>query len=143
MQFLRAGYSAKGAFRDGIPSNMTSPVNGTMFMLTIGWANRGPLYILSVLPIAIVTLLTVIAAIYSLLHSCKQQHLPHQQTSFDVSNTLQLIMACSGGGLTKVSADGDLTSKLSGFDMQGLIDNQSIKVKLEEDGNTKKLVISK
>ncbi|KIK78390.1 hypothetical protein PAXRUDRAFT_834584 [Paxillus rubicundulus Ve08.2h10] len=141
--FLRAGYSAEGAFRDGIPSNMTSAVNGTMTMLTIGWANRGPFYMLSVLPIAIVTFLTVIAATYSLLHSCKQQHLPHQQTSFDVSDTLQLIMACSGGGLTKSLADGDLTSKLSGFDMQGLIDNERIKIKLEENGNTKKLVIAK
>jgi hypothetical protein len=143
MQFLRAGYSAEGAFRGGIPNNMTSPINGTMTMLTIGWANRGPIYMFSVLPIAIVTVLTVIAAIYSFPHSCKEQHLPHQQTSFDVSNTLQLIMACSGGGLTKASSDGDLTSKLSGFDTQGLICNENVKVKLEEDGNTKKLVVSK
>ncbi|KIJ12338.1 hypothetical protein PAXINDRAFT_14816 [Paxillus involutus ATCC 200175] len=146
--FLRAGYSAEGAFRGGIPNNMTSPINGTMTMLTIGWANRGPIYMFSVLPIAIVTVLTVIAAIYSFPHSCKEQHLPHQQTSFDqtsfdVSNTLQLIMACSGGGLTKASSDGDLTSKLSGFDTQGLICNENVKVKLEEDGNTKKLVVSK
>ncbi|KIK94959.1 hypothetical protein PAXRUDRAFT_415988 [Paxillus rubicundulus Ve08.2h10] len=141
--FLRAGYSAEGAFRDGIPSNMTSPINGTMSMLTIGWANRGLIYMFSVLPVAIVTVLTVIAVIYSFPYSCKEQHLPHQQPTFDVSNTLQLIMASSGGGLTKASSGGDLRSKLSGFDTQGLICNESIKVKLEEDGNIKKLVVSK
>ncbi|KIJ04972.1 hypothetical protein PAXINDRAFT_21748, partial [Paxillus involutus ATCC 200175] len=70
--FLRAGYSAEGAFQDGIPSNMTSPLNGTMLMVTIGWANRGPIYIFSILPLGIVTLLTTIAAIYSLVESWKE-----------------------------------------------------------------------
>ncbi|KAF9222449.1 hypothetical protein BS17DRAFT_189862 [Gyrodon lividus] len=102
---------------------MTSPLNGTMFMLTMGWANRGPIYIFSVLPLGIVTVLTVITVIYSLVKSWGERGDGWKQTSFDVSDTLQLIMA---------SAEGGLTSKLSGFDEDGLIDNQGARVELVE-----------
>ncbi|KAF8841342.1 hypothetical protein BDN67DRAFT_534824 [Paxillus ammoniavirescens] len=133
--FLRAGYSAQGAFQDGIPSNMTSPVNGTVFMRTIGWANRSLIYIFSILPLGIVTLLTMIAAIYSLVESWKERHDPWKQTSFDVSDTHQLIMA---------SAEGGLAQNLYGFDKQGLIDNDKIKVELTElKDNRKKLDVVK
>ncbi|KAF8841341.1 hypothetical protein BDN67DRAFT_967390 [Paxillus ammoniavirescens] len=131
--FLRAGYSAQGAFQDGIPSNMTSPLNGTMFVLTMGWANRGPIYIFSILPLGIVTLLTVMTAIYSLVQSWKERHDPWKQTSFDASDTLHLIMA---------SAEGGLTSKLWGFDRTGLIANEKIQVQLTElQGNRKELSV--
>ncbi|KIJ17979.1 hypothetical protein PAXINDRAFT_9068 [Paxillus involutus ATCC 200175] len=133
--FLRAGYSAQGAFQDGIPSNMTSPIDGTVFMRTIGWANRGLIYIVSILPLGIVTLLTVIAAIYSLVESWKERHDPRKQTSFDVSDTRQLIMA---------SAEGGLAQNLYGFDKQGLTDNDKIKVELTElKDNRKKLDVVK
>ncbi|KIK75814.1 hypothetical protein PAXRUDRAFT_18663 [Paxillus rubicundulus Ve08.2h10] len=129
--FLRAGYSAQGAFQDGIPSNMTSTLNGTMSVLTMGWANRGPIYIFSILPLGIVTLLTVMTAIYSLVQSWKERHDPWKQTSFDVSDTLHLIMA---------SAEGGLTSKLWGFDKIGLIANEKMQVQLTElKGNRKEL----
>ncbi|KIJ61764.1 hypothetical protein HYDPIDRAFT_169550 [Hydnomerulius pinastri MD-312] len=129
--FLRAGYSAEGAFQAGIPSNMTAPLNGTMYMMTMGWANRGPIYIFSILPLGIVTLLTVVTAMYSLVQSWKERHNEHKQTSFDVSDTLHLIMA---------SAEGNLTSKLSGFDDAGLLQNEAVKVQLHElPGNKKSL----
>ncbi|KAF8838096.1 hypothetical protein BDN67DRAFT_127483 [Paxillus ammoniavirescens] len=121
--FLRAGYSAQGAFQDGIPSNMTSPLNGTMSTVTMGWANRGPIYIFSILPLGIVTLLTAMAAIYSLSQSRKERHDPWKQTSFDTSDTLRLIMA---------SAEGGLARNLYGFDKQGLIGDDKIKVELTE-----------
>ncbi|KIJ17974.1 hypothetical protein PAXINDRAFT_97529 [Paxillus involutus ATCC 200175] len=131
--FLRAGYSAQGAFQDGIPSNMTSPLNGTMFVLTMGWANRGPIYIFSILPLGIVTLLTVLTAIYSLVQAWKERHDPWKQTSFDASDTLHLIMA---------SAEGGLTSKLWGFDRTGLIANENIQVQLTElQGHRKELSV--
>ncbi|KIJ18002.1 hypothetical protein PAXINDRAFT_9091 [Paxillus involutus ATCC 200175] len=106
--FLLAGYSAQGAFQDEIHSNMTSPVNGTVFMRTI-------------------------AAI--LVESWKERHDPWKQTSFDVSDTRQLIMA---------SAEGGLAQNLYGFDKQGLNDNDKIKVKLAElKNNRKKLDVVK
>jgi hypothetical protein len=110
---------------------MTSPLNGTMLMVTIGWANHGPIYIFSILPLGMVTLLTTIAAIYSLVQSWKERHDPHRRTSFDVSDTLHLIMA---------SAQGGLADHLLGFDAKGLMDNESIKVTLTElDDHRKKL----
>ncbi|KIK77954.1 hypothetical protein PAXRUDRAFT_834783 [Paxillus rubicundulus Ve08.2h10] len=121
--FLRAGYSAEGAFQDGIPSNMTSDLDINMSMVTIGWANRGPIYIFSILPLGIVTLLTITAAVYSLVESWKERHDKEKRTSFDVSDTLHLIMA---------SAEGGLASKLSGFNEQGLIDNEKLQVNLTE-----------
>ncbi|KAF8835841.1 hypothetical protein BDN67DRAFT_1072221 [Paxillus ammoniavirescens] len=129
--FLRAGYSAEGAFQDGIPSNMTSDLSGNMSMVTMGWADRGPIYIFSILPLGIVTLLTMIAAIYSLVQSWNERHDAGKRTSFDVSDTLHLIMA---------SAEGGLASKLSGFDEQGLNENEKLQVNLTElPGHRKKL----
>jgi hypothetical protein len=94
-----------------------------MSMVTMGWANRGPIYIFSILPLGIVTLLTMIAAIYSLVQSWNERHDPKKRTSFDVSDTLHLIMA---------SAEGGLASKLSGFDEQGLIENEKLRINLTE-----------
>ncbi|KAF8838214.1 hypothetical protein BDN67DRAFT_1023259, partial [Paxillus ammoniavirescens] len=127
--FLRAGYSAQGAFQGGTPSNMSSPVNGNMTMITMGWANRGAIYIFSILPLGIVTILTMMAVIYSLVQSWKERNDPHKRTSFDVSNTLHLIMA---------SAQGGLAADLSGFDAEGLKNNEGIKVQLTELPDHKK-----
>jgi hypothetical protein len=82
-----------------------------------------------------VILLTVIAAIYSLVESWKERHDPWKQTSFDVSDARQLIMA---------SAEGGLAQNLYGFDKQGLNDNDKIKVELAElKNNRKKLDVVK
>ncbi|KIK94964.1 hypothetical protein PAXRUDRAFT_827478 [Paxillus rubicundulus Ve08.2h10] len=128
--FLRAGYSANGSFSGTtIPANMTSPVTGNMTMITVGWANRGPIYIFSILPLGIVTLLTMIAVLYSLVQSWKERHDPHKRTSFDVSDTLHLIMA---------SAQGGLAADLAGFDQEGLKKNEGIAVQLTELPDHKK-----
>ncbi|KAF8836199.1 hypothetical protein BDN67DRAFT_911641 [Paxillus ammoniavirescens] len=129
--FLRAGYSANGSFAGTIPTNMTSPVNGNMTMITVGWANRGPIYIFSILPLGIVTLLTMMAVIYSLVQSWKERHDPHKRTSFDVSDTLHLIMA---------SAQGGLAMDLAGFDAEGLKKNEGIAVQLTELSGHKKML---
>ncbi|KAF8838093.1 hypothetical protein BDN67DRAFT_972077 [Paxillus ammoniavirescens] len=71
--FLRAGYSAQGAFQDGIPSNMTSPLNGTMAVLTMGWVDRSLIYISSILLLGIVTLLTVLSTFCSFPQLRKEQ----------------------------------------------------------------------
>jgi hypothetical protein len=110
---------------------MTSPVNGNMTMITVGWANRGPIYIFSILPLGIVTLLTMMAVIYSLVQSWKERHDPHKRTSFDVSDTLHLIIASAQGGLAEA---------LSGFDAQGLKKNEGIRVKLTELPDDKKML---
>ncbi|KAF9239995.1 hypothetical protein BU15DRAFT_61628 [Melanogaster broomeanus] len=66
--FLRSGYSAVGSFNNNvIPSKMTIPINGTMLMLTMGWADRGAVYLFSVLPLGLITLLTILAVGYSFL----------------------------------------------------------------------------
>ncbi|KIJ61267.1 hypothetical protein HYDPIDRAFT_189685 [Hydnomerulius pinastri MD-312] len=113
--FLQAGYSAEGAFQAGIPSNMTAPLNGTMYIMTMGWANRGPIYIFSILPLGIGTVLIVLTAVHSLVQSWKERDNEDKQTSFDVSDTLLLIIASAGG---------NLTSKLSGFDNVGLLESE-------------------
>ncbi|KAF9235412.1 hypothetical protein BU15DRAFT_77996 [Melanogaster broomeanus] len=133
--FLRAGYSTEGAFPGGgIPSDMTSSYNGTMSVLTVGWANRGPIYIFSILPLGIVTLLTMMATVYSLIKAAQD---PDKQTSFDISNTFHLIMASAEG-----STAGGLTSALHGFDDAGLIKNEKVRIRLVEpdEGHRKMFV---
>ncbi|KAF9235414.1 hypothetical protein BU15DRAFT_64861 [Melanogaster broomeanus] len=135
--YLRAGYSAEGSFTGGtIPSEMASPLNGTVSILTVGWANRGPIYIFSILPLGIVTVLTVMAAVYSAIASLKH---PEQQTSFNISNTLHLIMATAEGSAPRtgdlpVGSDGSarvpLASQLQGFDQP--THNENVKVTLVE-----------
>ncbi|KAF9239992.1 hypothetical protein BU15DRAFT_61625 [Melanogaster broomeanus] len=67
--FLRSGYSAAGSFsNDIIPSDLTTPINGTMWMLTMGWADRGALYLFSIVPLGLITLLTILTVVYSFTH---------------------------------------------------------------------------
>ncbi|KIJ12368.1 hypothetical protein PAXINDRAFT_14847 [Paxillus involutus ATCC 200175] len=108
---------------------MTSNLRGNMTMVTMGWADRGPIYIFSILPLGIVTLVTMTAALYGLVQSWNECHDAGKRTPFDVPNTLHLIMA---------SAEGGLASKLSGFYEKGLNDNESIPVKLTELKNHRK-----
>ncbi|KAG1744553.1 uncharacterized protein EDB91DRAFT_189737 [Suillus paluster] len=132
--FLRSGFMVVGSFPDNIiPNNLSSPVNGTMYISTIGWTNRSPTYLLAMLPITIITILIIFCAVYSLVQFWREKHTDRHRTSFDVSNTLHLIMATAGG-----------TFALRGFDQNGIIYNERVKVKLEEHkedkGIEKKLI---
>ncbi|KAG2115572.1 hypothetical protein BD769DRAFT_1072773 [Suillus cothurnatus] len=120
--FLRSGFMATGSFPNNvIPNNLSSQVNGTMFISTIGWtrwAKDSPTYLLATLPLTIITILTLICALYSILEAWRehkdrlkedQERAKHQEFAwhrrshrrahFDVSNTLHLIMACAAGDL--------------------------------------------
>ncbi|KAG2363874.1 hypothetical protein BDR07DRAFT_1331425 [Suillus spraguei] len=128
--FLRSGFMVVGSFPDDIiPVELQSPVNGTMYISTIGWTQRSATYPLAIIPITIVTILTFACALYSKLQARKENG--GNMTTFDVTNTLHLIMASAAGSIT-----------LKDFSKNGIIDNEGVKVQLEEykDKGVKKLV---
>ncbi|KAG0702650.1 hypothetical protein DFH29DRAFT_1079402 [Suillus ampliporus] len=132
--FLRSGFMVVGSFPDNvIPDNLSSPVNGTMYISTVGWTKRSPTYLLAILPITIITILTFACTLYSIVQTWKDRQTGRHRTTFDVSNTLHLIMA---------SAVGDLSPKP--FDAFGINYNECVQVRLEEpkeeDGVKKKLI---
>ncbi|KAF9235401.1 hypothetical protein BU15DRAFT_64850 [Melanogaster broomeanus] len=138
--FLRAGYSAQNAFPGGeIPSNMTSRYNGTMSVLTVGWGNGGAIYVFSILPLGIITLLSGIAAFYSLIASYKH---PDHKTLLDISDPLHLIMTiakapATGNGGSTVGAGG-LTKASSAWELHGFdstIHDENVQVKLGQQSN--------
>ncbi|KAF9239491.1 hypothetical protein BU15DRAFT_61995 [Melanogaster broomeanus] len=134
--FLRAGYSAEGAFQGGIPSNMTSPLNGTMFLLTMGWAERDSIYLFSILPLGIITVLTVIAGVYSLFKAWQERRDPGKQASFDISKTRHLMAAIYAGS----------SSEISGSREADLLQDDSVRVQLrtpELGGDSNMLVVVK
>ncbi|KAG1808045.1 uncharacterized protein BJ212DRAFT_718215 [Suillus subaureus] len=52
--YLRSGFMVVGSFTDNIiPDDLISPVNGTMYISTIGWNRRSATYLLAILPITI------------------------------------------------------------------------------------------
>ncbi|KAG2105528.1 uncharacterized protein F5147DRAFT_702745 [Suillus discolor] len=69
--FLRSRFMATGSFPDNIiPNNLSSPVNGTMFISTIGWTRwtkNSPTYLLATIPLTIITILTFACTFYSIL----------------------------------------------------------------------------
>ncbi|KAF9239990.1 hypothetical protein BU15DRAFT_74219 [Melanogaster broomeanus] len=136
--FLRSGYSAVGAFQnDVIPSNMTTQISGTMLMLTMGWADRGVLYLFSVLPLGLVTILTILMAAYSITKLWDERRNVQVGTPFDISDTLHLVTACAAGGLQTGPG------KFNDFSRDGLKKNEAIKLMLQEDEvNQKKLVVA-
>ncbi|KAG2355963.1 hypothetical protein BDR07DRAFT_1464288 [Suillus spraguei] len=118
--FLRSGFMVVGSFPDNtIPNELLSPVNGTMYISTIGWTRRSATYLLAILPVTTVIILTFACALYS---KGSDDH----KTTFDVSDTLHLMMASVAGNLT-----------LKDFDENRTIDKR---VKVRLDG--KKLVKS-
>ncbi|KAG2126216.1 hypothetical protein DEU56DRAFT_822902 [Suillus clintonianus] len=130
--FLRSGFMAVGSFPDNvIPNNISSQVNGTMFISTIGWtrwAKKSPTYLLATLPLTTITILTFACALYSIREAWKDRRSGHyHRTTFDASNTIHLVMA---------SASGELT--LAGFDKQGIIVNEDTKIILDESEHAKK-----
>ncbi|KAG1808043.1 uncharacterized protein BJ212DRAFT_718141 [Suillus subaureus] len=119
--FIRSAFMATGSFPNNeIPNNLSSQVNGTMFISTIGWARwakTSPTYLLATLPLTIITILTLTCASYSILEAWKEHEdrlkedqeraklqefaghcRSHRRAHFDVSNTLHLIMACAAWG---------------------------------------------
>ncbi|KAG0694961.1 hypothetical protein DFH29DRAFT_1072661 [Suillus ampliporus] len=132
--FLRSGFMVVGSFPNNtIPNNVSSPVNGTMYISTIGWTKRSPTYLLAVLPITIITILILACTVYSLVQLWKERDTNRYRTTFDVSNTLHLIMATAAGDLA-----------LKNFDDKGIVDNEGVRVRLEEpkddNGVVKKLI---
>ncbi|KIK38653.1 hypothetical protein CY34DRAFT_809139 [Suillus luteus UH-Slu-Lm8-n1] len=130
--FLRSGFMVVGSFPDNrIPDELSSPVDGTMYISTIGWTRRSATYLLAILPITIITILTFACALYSMLQSRKEKLEGGYRTTFDVSNTLHLIMASAAGSLT-----------LEGFNTNGIIVNEGLKVKLQDNDSVKKFVVA-
>ncbi|KAH7927039.1 hypothetical protein BV22DRAFT_1127714 [Leucogyrophana mollusca] len=118
--FLRSGFSAKGSFpQNHIPNNMTTNITGSMQVSTIGWARRGATsQLLAAIPITLVTALTFATVAYSLRGRMKHDH---AVASFDISDTIHLVMASSASGLT-----------LKGFAGDGLPKNEATMVCLQK-----------
>ncbi|KAG1733800.1 hypothetical protein EDB19DRAFT_2041090 [Suillus lakei] len=125
--FLRSGFMVVGSFSDNtIPSDLSSPVNGIMYISTIGWTRRSATYLLAILPITIITILTFACALYSILEARKERG---SYRTFDASNTLHLIMASAAGSL-----------KLEDFDDNGIVNNEGVKVQLENNDGAMEFV---
>ncbi|KAF9239997.1 hypothetical protein BU15DRAFT_61630 [Melanogaster broomeanus] len=125
---------------DIIPSDLTTPINGTMLMLTMGWADRGAVYLFSVLPLGLITLLTILTVGYSFMGLYgKGRKGPTQAhvKAFDVTDTLHLVTACAAGGVTTETG----SREFKDFTTKGLKENEAIKLVLREHGNEKKLVV--
>ncbi|KAG1854126.1 hypothetical protein C8R48DRAFT_776917 [Suillus tomentosus] len=126
--FLRSGFMVVGSFPDNtIPEYLSSPVDGTMYISTIGWTRRSATYLLAILPLTIITILTFACALYSILQARKDND--GHKTIFDVSNTLHLIMASAAGSLA-----------LQNFVKDGIIANEGMKVQLQDNGTQKMFV---
>ncbi|KAG2114185.1 uncharacterized protein F5147DRAFT_770176 [Suillus discolor] len=126
--FLRSGFMVVGSFPDDtIPDYLSSPVNGTMYISTIGWTRRSATYLLAILPLTIITILTFACALYSILQARKENS--SHKTIFDASNTLHLIMASAAGSLA-----------LQNFVKDGIIANEGVKVQLQDNGTQKMFV---
>ncbi|KAG1887428.1 uncharacterized protein F5891DRAFT_1199978 [Suillus fuscotomentosus] len=94
--FLHSGFMVVGSFPDNtIPSNLSSVVNGTMYISTIGWTRRSA-YFISILPFTVITILMFASPLYSILHARKRNS--GYRTTFDPSNPLHLIMASAEAG---------------------------------------------
>ncbi|KAG1810463.1 uncharacterized protein HD556DRAFT_1223636 [Suillus plorans] len=131
--FLRSGFMATGSFPDNIiPNNISSPVNGTMFISTIGWTRwtkNSPTYLLATVPLTIITILTFACALYSLLEALEEHHKHTHKAHFNVSNTIHLVMLCAAGSL-----------KLADFGhSKGMKTNEVVKVHLEEPRHSPRL----
>ena len=119
-----------GSFPDNIiPGNVSSPVIGTMYVSTIGWMKRSPTYLLAILPITIIAILTLACAVYSIEQAWKEWRKGSQRTTFDVSNTLHLIMASAAGSL-----------RLNGFNDEGISHNEDVRIQLDEQEQEQEVV---
>jgi hypothetical protein len=114
---------ATGSFPDNIiPNNLSSPVNGTMFISTIGWTRwtkNSPTYLLATVPLAIITILTFACALYSLLETWEEHRSRKHKAHFNVPNTIHLIMLCTAESLKH--KNGNATRN-----------NEAVKIQLDE-----------
>ncbi|KAG2137855.1 uncharacterized protein EDB93DRAFT_1090990 [Suillus bovinus] len=128
--FLRSGFMAVGSFPDNdIPNNLSSQVNGTMFISTIGWtrwAKNSPTYLLATMPLTIITFLTFACALYSLLEALEEHRSHSHKAHFNVSNTIHLIMLCAASNL-ELANFGKNRGGISGIKT-----NEDVMVRLEE-----------
>ncbi|KAG1785262.1 uncharacterized protein HD556DRAFT_1423453 [Suillus plorans] len=137
--FLRSGFMVVGSFPDDIvPNNLSSLVNGTMYISTIGWTRRSGTYFISILPFTVITILMFASALYSFLQARKRNS--GYRTTFDPSNPLHLIMASAEAGKASTVAPADGSLRLQGFDDIGITANERVKVQLQDDGVGKKFV---
>ncbi|KAG1813451.1 hypothetical protein EV424DRAFT_1349034 [Suillus variegatus] len=127
--FLRSGFMATGSFPDNIiPNNLSSPVNGTMFISTIGWTRwtkNSPTYLLATVPLTFITLLTFACALYSLLETWEEHRSRKHKAHFNVSNTIHLIMLCAAESLK-------LTHFAKHKNGNAIKNNEVVKVQLDE-----------
>ncbi|KAG2095322.1 uncharacterized protein F5147DRAFT_718669 [Suillus discolor] len=127
-----------GSFPDNtIPSNLSSVVNGTMYISTIGWTRRSA-YFISILPFTVITILMFASPLYSILHARKRNS--GYRTTFDPSNPLHLIMASAEAGKASTVAPAVGSLRLQGFNDIEITANERVKVQLQDDGVGKKFV---
>ncbi|KAG2090216.1 uncharacterized protein F5147DRAFT_780401 [Suillus discolor] len=137
--FLRSGFMVVGSFPDDIvPNNLSSLVNGTMYISTIGWTRRSATYFISILPFTVITIVMFASALYSFLQARKRNS--SYRTTFDPSNPLHLIMASAEAGKASTVASAVGSLRLQGFDDNGITANERVKVQLQDDGVGKKFV---
>ncbi|KAG2064794.1 hypothetical protein BDR04DRAFT_1234896 [Suillus decipiens] len=95
---LRSGYSTPR-----VPSNMTKPINGTMYFTTYGWRSDSLTYIIVLVVTTLIWGVTVLAAGYSLI----REKIKPSHPSFDYSDPVDLVMAASDGRLESGLCKGD------------------------------------
>ncbi|KAG1842187.1 hypothetical protein DFJ58DRAFT_748255 [Suillus subalutaceus] len=121
--YLRSAYSAEGANMSStmqdLYSNNTAftSLNGTMFVTTYGWYRGRPTYIYVLIVFTVIWVVTVSAAVYSLIQDCIH---PRTGPIFDASNPVHLMMASSAGGL----------EALARFEDNGALENEHARVRL-------------
>ncbi|KAG2031825.1 hypothetical protein BDR03DRAFT_971722 [Suillus americanus] len=119
---LRSGYSASG-----VPSDMTRPTNGTMYITTYGWKSKTYTYILLLVVITVIWGATVLAAGWSLI----QEQIHASDPSFDFSNPIHLAIVAYRGGCE---------SQLHNGDKNGVYISEDTTVRFEGEGINKRLV---
>ncbi|KAG1837653.1 hypothetical protein DFJ58DRAFT_815406 [Suillus subalutaceus] len=119
---LRSGYSALG-----VPSDMTRPTNGTMYIMTYGWRSKAYTYILLLVVITVIWGATVLAAGFSLI----QEKIHASDPSFDFSDPIQLAIVAYRGGYE---------SRIQGDEKKGVYISEDTTVRFEGEGNDKRLV---
>ncbi|KAJ6477226.1 hypothetical protein DFH09DRAFT_1467888 [Mycena vulgaris] len=96
---LRACLSATNLiFADGVPANMTVPIDGLFSTQTVGWLHASATTFWVQIPgtlVALITILVVLAAV-------AQHHGDSIGKPFDPSNAMHLLAASAAGGLQDV-----------------------------------------
>ncbi|KAJ7318378.1 hypothetical protein DFH08DRAFT_819982 [Mycena albidolilacea] len=96
---LRACLSAEnGTFPDGVPSNLSLPITGTLHTQFFGWEpTKSVVWIL--IPGTIIAGATIFVVLTAVARHARD---PARENEFDPSNTMQLVSASAAGGLRDV-----------------------------------------